>query len=616
MAEEREPLRREHQLFTIQMYPQFHGLRLAHEVQPSLWPGPVHAHFLCFTLSGKLPTEPGMASAGGIFEEAVRMKSAMVDHKCRAYKARAPSLQHSIFHLDQYKDGPHRNANETECLEWAEGLKAEGNSAVGEKDWNTATLKYERALGLLRFIVSSREDWRSNLADVDLAVVDSAAGSCCSLDGSRRPSSDFGLGSLPGFSEAGKRQAARLCAALYGNLCTVALAQGQASVAAAEAAEGLRVTPGHPKLLMKRAKSWMQRKGAGTTELRAALLDLKTAVDMFKQAGDLYDVGSRVLSQLAAAYKEHASMAAAQHAKDKAAFAGLFERGSIVQAAEESEAAPTLPAPHSRLPDTTRAQLAAMRRARAEAEAEGRVQDAKELSVHLSRAEARLAAGAGLEPSLDFSKPTPEMRSLAEEMGLDLDDPAVQRELEVVDAQAAAKRGFASAAGAAAAASTGTLPKSNAPEVTLDELEEHIRKMPLPALVEFMVQQDIASEPTVRGWSEQQVREKAVAMLRSSEDPMAGERKARYAMVRYIAFTAICLFMLWRLYNMGLLTWLFTGQTPAGWGSQAAIAAASATGATSAAQDAVPAYPTTSDSDGDAAFGELEVDPHGRLQRV
>ncbi len=578
------------------------------------------------------------AEVGDMMQDAMRLKSAQVAKERMLFNARAQSLQHSIFHPEQFQDTVRcrRNAVETRISD-CDALKALGNEYFKQQRYQDAISMYERSVGCLVYLVSERSDWRQNMRDSDLGIIDDVHNTCTSLTGTPRNREAFKLPNISATSPNVVLQAEQLLAALYGNLATCAAALGDLSRAHAEACEGLARAPKHPKLLLKRAQIAMKPQGAGTTELRLALADLNAAVATLKQDGNVYSVPQAVVASIHKHYRLFADQATAQQRRDKAQFQGMFGRGSVVDAKNEAQlrAAAAQQAHAPAIGDGTRRQLAAMRQTLATLETEGKMEQARELSEHIARAEQQiLAHSAASQPAededdvdLDFENPSEEMKRLAAQMGIDLSRPEVLNELHTLNAQqkrraaGPAQGTFTNASSAASAAAdqsrdnstSGTHEKvsggsdAGADDATVDDLVEHISVMPLEELIAFLDKQELMTADEARALGEQQVRDKAIRMLRSAQDPAAAEKGTRALMVRYIVFALAFVFAIYRLHSMGILQWMFTGESPANQRSAPAFAAAG----THSAQGSDAAGDWGLDESGDTL--EATVEPDGTI---
>ena len=570
---------------------------------------------------------------GGMMQDAMRLKSAQVAKERALFSARAQSLQHSLFHPEQFQDTVtcRQQALETRMADCS-ALKEMGNEYFKQKRYQDAINMYERALGCLVYVVSERPDWRQNMRDSDLAVVDDIHNTCTSLTGVERSRESLKVPQFEEPSDSIALQAQQLLAALYGNLSTCSGALGDIGRAHTEASEGLKRAPNHPKLLLKRAQITMKPSGAGTTELKLALADLNAAVSDLKSSSNQYRVPDAVVASIHKHYRLFADQATQQMKKDKAQFSGMFGRGSVVDETHEetlrSEAADV--DRQRGLSDTVRQQLAAMRKTLAMLEAEGKMAQARELAEHIHRVQQQLASGSLAAPEvsgaaevddveLDFENPSDDMKRLAEQMGIDLSRPDVLNELNTLNGQQKRRMGAVpdgKAAGAGGSSdgesqmgSTHTAGSSGgSDDVSVDELAEHIGVMPLPELVEFLGKQDLMSTVEAESMGEAEVRAKAIRMLRSSENPEAAEKGTRALMTRYIVFGLVFAFALYRLHSMGILQWLFTGDSPAWQRMRNA--------ASSAAASAAPAFAGTADAgaaEWDGDFVQAEVGADGNV---
>jgi len=561
-------------------------------------------------------------------QDAMRLKSAQVAKERALFSARAQSLQHSIFHPEQFQDTAtaRRNALKTRLTDCA-SLKEMGNEYFKQKRYQEAINMYERSLGCMVYIVSERADWRQNMRDTDLAIVDDVQNTCASLTGVQRSRSALNVATFDNPDKATIMQAQQLLAALYGNLATCAGALGDLPRAHAEAGEGLKRVPQHPKLLLKRAQIVMKPSGASTTELRLALADLNAAVAGLKEHNNCYDVPESTVASIHKHYRIFADHATSQMKKDKAQFSGMFGRGSVVDDEHEEQLRSTAAEAQAQagMSDKVRQQLAAMRRTLAALETEGKIDQARELSQHIAKVQQQLASGALPSPEeptdevdLDFENPSDEMRRLAEQMGIDLSRPDVLNELTTLNNQQ--KRRLAvPAAGASAATGTGSTASQSGSkhsagstgggeDVSVDDLAEHISVMPLPELVQFLEAQQLMTAAEAEALGEAAVRAKAIRMLRTSDDPEAAEKGTRALMIRYIVFGLVFAFAIYRLHAMGILQWLITGDSPADQRMRAA--------ASSAAAGSVPGFVQPDSDAADAwedGFVEAEVGADGSL---
>ena len=90
---------------------------------------------------------------GRLLGQAVKLKGEQVKQDRRKFERWPEHLQHSLFHADEANQ---RALAFAPRLEAARSIKAEGNALYKQKDLQGAIELYERALGLMRYVVNRK----------------------------------------------------------------------------------------------------------------------------------------------------------------------------------------------------------------------------------------------------------------------------------------------------------------------------------------------------------------------------------------------------------------------------------------------------------------------------
>lgn len=329
---------------------------------------------------------------------AASIKGEQVKQDRKGFEAAPPFVQHTLFHKDP--EMLHlRQLPFAQRLVGATSLKDVGNKYFVAKQYTEGIAMYERALGCFSYFVSTDPDWQKNgIKDENLKLERYAPK-----------------------SEEEQTQLMALMVSCVNNVSACQLSMKDYISCIQSCSLVLQIQPANAKALYRRAMARVAPASCGGAELEMAIQDLMGAV----RAEPTNGKAKKELLKLIELRNK-------QKKADKGTFAGMFDRGEVVQEKEVSE---------QKIAKRREAETEMERRMETvealmqNARKQNKPEEAHELAVTLEgmvQAKARLheekpIAGDGPK---DFRNPNKDMVEDAKRFGLDLGDPRIVAELE------------------------------------------------------------------------------------------------------------------------------------------------------------------------------------------
>lgn len=361
---------------------------------------------------------------GELIQEAVKIKEQQMKSGRRIFDAKPEFFQHTLFHGEteqRVQEG--RKQPVQQQIDCADVFKQEGNDAFKNAELGNAIEKYERSLALLWYFEPTDPDWRKKgIQDELMRAVD--VRDRIPKDGNPD-------------NEALQRRATELITYVLTNIAFVYLRQQLWAKCVEASSMALHIDGNAVKPLYFRAKARISAPSSGGVEYEQALADLKHA----KQVAP---TNKSVLKLLAS----HQKTMREQQTKDKEQYAGLFNRGEVVDhTAEESKT--KMERDLQRIKEENKKQYehvtsmargyrhqAAIHAQRGEtAQAQKANATAAQLEHHLKSWNQKLAWDQMSMGPEAFENPTPDMIAQAQQFGVDLNDPAVKEYLKELESE-------------------------------------------------------------------------------------------------------------------------------------------------------------------------------------
>lgn len=269
-----------------------------------------------------------------------------------------------------------------------------------KQNYDGAVDAYERAAGVLYYVISTDPEWRSNKRGIDDDVL------------------------VLKDAQEDNEEAIALRVSCLLNIAASKLKLRQFSDAKVACDSVLELDPSNVKALYRRAQAAVTPVGAGGFEVDSAITDLQAAARIEPQHAEVRSLLSRLVQERQI-----------QRTKDRAHFDGMFESGAERTNENSSDL-------EDAVLDKYRHRIAAMNDSdsleqriedalmlRDLYRRNGKEEEAEKLHKHIQEAKRALKDG-GKAPAVDFSTPDDKMLSDAKKYGIDLNDPAVQHELK------------------------------------------------------------------------------------------------------------------------------------------------------------------------------------------
>ena len=336
-----------------------------------------------------------------IMERAVKLKTLQSKHERVKYDAHPPFYANTIFPNDEVAAARGLGRFD-EKLAAANAMKEGGNAAYRGGRYRDALSRYEAAASVFRYLETSDPGWRTRgISDRFVTEVECE----CESEGERRRLDAF-------------------LVSCYSNIALASCGAGDYSSAADACGLAIAIDGRNARAHYLRARARLGPRGAGAAEEDLARSDLSAALEIDPDNG----AARRMLRRLDADARE-------QRARDRIAFGGLFDRGTICddrreqQLRERNEAAGGERAGRDELDSRRRdivlgRELARLYEERGMEEEKERIE--RSLKYEMEAMEKRSIVGG----DVDFRNPTKKMVDDAKSMGVDLTDPRTVELLE------------------------------------------------------------------------------------------------------------------------------------------------------------------------------------------
>jgi hypothetical protein len=331
-----------------------------------------------------------------LMDRAVKLKNLQSKHDRIKYDARPSFYQNTIFPNDDVASARQLGKFD-ERLAAANHFKEEGNSSFRDGRLHDALIKYEMAASVFRFLENNNPEWKSQgLRDQFITEVEYE----CKTEKERHE--------LKGF-----------LVACYNNIALVSCKMNDFSLAVDACDYAIAIDGRNDKTLYLRARARLDPKSSGAVEETLARSDLSMALKINPENRE----ARKLLQRLDSDMKK-------QRAKNKIAFRGLFDRGTIYDPRELCERKEVGRKRAEQDENESKQRDIILGRQLAQLYEERGMEKEKEKIEMSLKNEVEAKEKRNCVDDMDFRNPTAKMVLDAKTMGVDLTDPHTVELLE------------------------------------------------------------------------------------------------------------------------------------------------------------------------------------------
>lgn len=249
-------------------------------------------------------------------KQAVSIKTNQMVQKRKKFESQPLFLKAGLYFLAKYDNVRKQGFYQRYAV--SDHLKVRGNKLFKAESVELAAREYEQALSILRYINNKNPNWRNEgIIDEDLEYIN-----------------------FDGEGEEEKAMATSIKVALYNNLaaCYLNLADYKNAIAACD--ETLLLDPTQAKAWFRRAKALTSDINAGVEEFKAALEDLKKALELSPDDSVIQQALNKIKHDLIKAKNSAQS------------FKGIFQTKNDKKPEDENSIEKTLPNTEPETPKT------------------------------------------------------------------------------------------------------------------------------------------------------------------------------------------------------------------------------------------------------------------------